>query len=87
MSFDALPCGAEEAWSALLEAATPPPELTVSQWADLHRYISAASGARFPGKWRTDRAPYTREVMDCMGVDHPARSVWAAAGAQAAKSQ
>lgn len=41
----------------------PPPELTVSEWADEYRYLSPEDSAE-PGKWRTDRAPYQREMMD-----------------------
>lgn len=41
----------------------PPPKLTISTWADRHRVLSRESSAA-PGKWRTDRAPYLREIMD-----------------------
>lgn len=40
-----------------------PPVLTMSEWADKHRYLSSESSAE-PGPWRTDRAPYLREIMD-----------------------
>lgn len=39
----------------------PPPDLTLSQWADDKFYLSAESSAE-PGKWRT--YPYQREPMD-----------------------
>ena len=41
----------------------PPPRLTVSEWANEYRYLSAESSAE-PGKWRGDRVPYMDEVMD-----------------------
>ena len=41
----------------------PPPLLTVSQWADEYRRLSAESSAE-PGRWRTDRAPYQAGIMD-----------------------
>lgn len=41
----------------------PIPKLTVSQWADQYRYLSSEGSAE-PGRWRTDRAPYQREIMD-----------------------
>ncbi len=44
--------------------AAPPPELTVSEWADAYRRIS--KGAAEPGQWRTDRAPYQRGIMDAI---------------------
>lgn len=39
---------------------TPPPKLTVNQWADEHRYLSPESAAE-PGKWSTSRTPYMVE--------------------------
>ena len=47
----------------LAKAVSPPPLLTVSQWADRYRRLSAESAAE-PGQWNTDRAPYQREIMD-----------------------
>lgn len=41
----------------------PPPELSVSEWADMYRRLSSESSAE-PGQWRTDRAPYQRKIMD-----------------------
>lgn len=41
----------------------PPPDLSVSEWADLNRRLSRESSAE-PGRWRTDRAPYQRRIMD-----------------------
>lgn len=41
----------------------PPPVLTVSQWADRFRFLSREASAE-PGRWRTDRAPFLREIMD-----------------------
>lgn len=43
----------------------PPPELTVSQWADQYRQLSSEASAE-PGKWHTDRAPYQRDIMDAV---------------------
>lgn len=41
----------------------PPAQQTVSEWADEHRILVSESSAE-PGAWRTDRAPYQREIMD-----------------------
>lgn len=43
----------------------PPPDLTVSQWADRERRLSTESSAE-PGQWRTDRAPFQRGIMDAV---------------------
>lgn len=47
------------------KAWAPPPQLSVSQWADKYRILSREDSAE-PGKWMTDRAPYQREVMDAV---------------------
>ena len=47
----------------------PPPELTLSEWADKYRVLSAESSAE-PGRWHTDKAPYQREIMDAIGDPH-----------------
>jgi phage terminase large subunit GpA-like protein len=47
----------------IAKVVSPPPRLTVSQWADRYRRLSAESAAE-PGQWNTDRAPYQREIMD-----------------------
>lgn len=41
----------------------PPAAQTVSEWADENRVLVSESSAE-PGAWRTDRAPYQREIMD-----------------------
>lgn len=51
------------------KVVSPPPLLTVSQWADRYRRLSAESAAE-PGQWNTDRAPYQRKIMD--SVNDPA---------------
>lgn len=46
-----------------LRSLLPPAELTVSQWADRYARLPR-EGSPEPGQWRTDRAPYQREMMD-----------------------
>lgn len=41
----------------------PPEALTVSEWADKYAMLASESSAE-AGAWRTDRAPYQREIMD-----------------------
>jgi phage terminase large subunit GpA-like protein len=49
----------------VLSILTPPPKLTISQWADEYRVLSPEASAE-PGQWRTDRAPYLRDLMDAV---------------------
>ena len=41
----------------------PEPILTVSAWADTYRFLSTEASAE-PGRWRTDRTPFLREILD-----------------------
>lgn len=50
------------------------PVLTVSEWADRFRILSPES-ANEHGRWRTDRTPYLREIMDCLSANSPIRRV------------
>lgn len=49
----------------IFETLKPPPDLTLSQWADKYRRLSSEASAE-PGKWRTDKCPYQREIMDAI---------------------
>ena len=62
----------------------PPPELTLSEWADKYRVLSAESSAE-PGRWHTDKAPYQREIMDAIGDQH-VRKVVVMSAAQIGKT-
>ena len=44
---------------------SPPPRLTVSEWADAERRLSPEASAE-AGWWNTDRASYQRGIMDCI---------------------
>lgn len=52
----------------------PRRRLTVSQWADEHRILTSKASSE-PGRWRTARVPFAREIMDCLSVTSPVRSV------------
>ena len=43
----------------------PDPDLTVTEWADLYRMLPKKSSAE-PGKYRSSRTPYVREIMDAL---------------------
>lgn len=45
----------------------PPPVLKISDWADEFRYLSPEASAE-PGKWRTARVPYLREILETIGT-------------------
>ena len=45
------------------EMFRPPKMLNVADWADENRILVSESSSE-PGRWRTDRAPYQREIMN-----------------------
>jgi len=56
------------------EALKPEPILTVSEWADEHRLLSRKAASE-PGRWRTQRTPYLKEIMDCLSISNPVKVV------------
>lgn len=65
----------------LLDGLRPTPLLTVSEWADRHRYLAPTSSAE-PGQWRTERTPYLREIMDKLSANDPVQEIVFMKGAQ-----
>jgi phage terminase large subunit GpA-like protein len=51
-----------------IDGLTPPPIMTVSEWADAKRVLNQRSSAE-NGPWRTQRTPYLRDIMDDLS-DH-----------------
>lgn len=60
-----------DVWARGWEIPTP---MTLSEWADEHRIIPRSASSE-PGRWRTDRTPYLREIMDCLSDESPVREV------------
>lgn len=52
---------------AFASGLMPDPLLTMSEWADEHRMLDS-KGSPEPGKWRTARTPYLREIMDNLSL-------------------
>jgi len=73
-------------WSVYRRHAAPPPLLTVSEWADTYRRLTSKSAAE-PGRWRTDRTPYLRAIMDALSSHSPWQRVVMMAGAQLGKTE
>lgn len=68
-----------------LAGMAPPDDLTVTEWAEKKRQLSAESAAE-PGPWRTDRTPYLREPMDAF-TDPKVRRIVMVAASQVGKSE
>jgi len=68
-------------WRAL----TPPPDLSISAWADAHRRLSPEASAE-PGRWNTARAEYQRGIMDAAS-DAQTHTVVVMSSAQVGKTE
>ena len=68
-----------------MEGMLPPADLTVTEWAEQHRRLSAESSAE-PGPWRTERTPYLREPMNAF-TDPRVRHITMVAASQVGKSE
>lgn len=56
---------AQQLFREINNAWLPPPDLNISEWADEQRRISPEASAE-PGRWRTSRAEYQREIMNAI---------------------
>lgn len=61
--------------------AAPDSYMSVSDWADKYRVLSSKSASE-PGRWRTARTPYLKEIMDCLSPKSPIQKVVFMKGAQ-----
>ena len=59
--------------SGLLSGLRPPPDLTISEWAQAERILPKTSSSE-SGGWDNDRTPYLVEIMDCLSPQHPCLS-------------
>jgi phage terminase large subunit GpA-like protein len=66
--------GAGEILRAWGNGLRPDPDLTVSEWADRHRMLSGRASAE-PGRYRTVRTPYMREIMDRLSPSDPTQRI------------
>lgn len=69
----------------VLAGMKPPDDLTVTEWAEKNRRLSAESSAE-PGPWRTERTPYLREPMNAW-TDPKIRHIVMVAASQVGKSE
>lgn len=71
---------------AFCRGIEPETDLTVTEWADAYRVLSSRSSAE-PGRWRTERTPYLREIMDCLSTQNDTQRIVVMAGAQVGKTE
>ena len=64
-----------------IDGLRPIERISVTEWADKYRVLSSISSAEY-GKYRTDRVPYMKKVMDCLTVSSPYKKIVIMKGAQ-----
>jgi phage terminase large subunit GpA-like protein len=67
--------------TAFYTGLKPDPLLKVSEWADEYRVLSPTAASE-PGRWRTERTPYLKEIMDSLSPSSPVEKVIFMKGAQ-----
>lgn len=72
-------------FAGIFQTLKPPPKLTIDTWADLCRILSSKTSAE-PGRWKTDRVPFQREVMKAIS-DKKTYKIVMMYGAQLSKTE
>ena len=73
-------------WSrACFGTLKPHPRLTISEWADLYRWIPQGTSPEW-GPWQTSRIPYIREILNAVSDPAVEEVTWMAAS-QVAKTE
>ena len=62
------------------KAIRPEPQIPVAEWADKNRMLPDTAAE--PGRWRTSRTPYLREIMDALSTGNAYERVVMMKGAQ-----
>lgn len=81
-----IPAGRAHMLGVLAKACRPRPITTVSQWADRHRVLTS-KGSGEPGRWRTERTPYLREILDQLSASSATQRIVLKFGAQLGKTE
>jgi len=67
--------------TAFFKALKPPPEFSITEWADKYRKLPQVSSSE-PGQWRTSRTPYLAEVMQELSPQSHAQEIVFMKGSQ-----
>ena len=64
----------------------PVEQITVSEWSDKYRFLSQITSAE-AGRYRTNRTPYLRKIMDCLSALEPYKKIVLMKGSQIGASE
>ena len=60
--------------TGLVNGLEPDEDLTISEWANRYRQLPREAAAEY-GKYRVERTPYIKEIMDCLSPQSPVKEV------------
>ncbi|MFA9464056.1 MAG: phage terminase large subunit family protein [Velocimicrobium sp.] len=72
-------------FTKIAKVMEPPPKYLISDWADENRRLSPEASAE-PGRWKTSRAEFQREIMNCVN-DAQVQDVVVMSSAQVGKTE
>lgn len=72
---------------AFANGLEPDPNLLLDQWADRFMVIPKETGASEPGRYRTDRTPHARQVMQALSAASSCKRVVVMGASQMLKTQ
>ena len=84
--MEGLSHGGQVALRAMQAGLAPDSDLPVDRWADANMMLPAGKSAE-PGRYRTDRTPFARQIMRCLSPAHPCRRVVVEGPSQLLKTQ
>lgn len=76
----------DSAGVGFLKGLEPDPDENVAEWSDANRYLSSEASAE-SGRWRTERVPYTRAIMEALTPGSPYTKVVLMKGSQIAGTE
>lgn len=81
IALAARPSDAAVYTEAFRSGLRPDPAVLLSAWSDEHRRLSRKASAE-PGRYRTSRTPYVREIMDALTPADPTQDISVMKGTQ-----
>ncbi len=73
--------------NAIADGLLPDPDLDLDEWAEAHMIIPKSTGAAEYGRYRTDRTPHARHIMQSLSNKSKCRRVVLMAASQMLKTQ
>lgn len=79
--------GYDTFYRSIFDGLKPDSSFPLDQWSELHMVIPRSTGAAEYGKYRIDRTPHARAIMQALSVKNPARRIVLKASSQMMKTQ